>query len=71
MNRFFSQYKSSTKPKPSIPKTDFGLQNKVFLGPQGYRSGERGIRTPGPVTRTQHFQCCTIGRSAISPWASI
>ncbi len=30
-------------------------------------SGERGIRTPGPVTRTQHFQCCTIGHSATSP----
>lgn len=31
------------------------------------RSGERGIRTPGPVSWTQHFQCCTIGHSAISP----
>gem|GEM_PF-4919206 len=33
----------------------------------GVGNGERGIRTPGPVSRTQHFQCCTIGRSAISP----
>ena len=30
-------------------------------------NGERGIRTPGPVARTQHFQCCTIGHSATSP----
>jgi hypothetical protein len=30
-------------------------------------SGEGGIRTLGPVSRTQHFQCCTIGRSATSP----
>ena len=32
-----------------------------------YRSGERGIRTPGALSDTQHFQCCTIGHSAISP----
>ncbi len=31
------------------------------------KNGEGGIRTPGPVTRTQHFQCCTIGHSATSP----
>ena len=31
------------------------------------KSGERGIRTPGTVARTQHFQCCTIGHSATSP----
>ena len=30
-------------------------------------SGEGGIRTPGTVSRTQHFQCCTIGRSVTSP----
>ena len=40
------------------------------LGPCGVRSeisGEGGIRTPGPLSETQHFQCCTIGRSATSP----
>ena len=31
------------------------------------QSGEGGIRTLGPVSRTQHFQCCTIGHSATSP----
>lgn len=31
------------------------------------RNGERGIRTPGEVTPTQHFQCCTFGRSVTSP----
>ena len=30
-------------------------------------SGEGGIRTRGPLSRTQHFQCCTIGHSATSP----
>ncbi len=30
-------------------------------------SGEGGIRTPGPLSETQHFQCCTIGRSVTSP----
>ena len=30
-------------------------------------SGEGGIRTPGTISGTQHFQCCTIGRSATSP----
>ena len=30
-------------------------------------SGEGGIRTPGPISETQHFQCCTIGRSVTSP----
>ena len=34
----------------------------------GHRSsGEGGIRTPGPISETQHFQCCTIGRSVTSP----
>ncbi len=32
-----------------------------------HENGEGGIRTPGPVARTQHFQCCTIGHSATSP----
>ena len=34
---------------------------------QGLKNGEGGIRTLGPVSRTQHFQCCTIGHSATSP----
>ena len=29
--------------------------------------GEGGIRTLGTLTRTQHFQCCTFGRSVTSP----
>ena len=34
---------------------------------RGFKNGEGGIRTLGPVSRTQHFQCCTIGHSATSP----
>ncbi len=30
-------------------------------------SGEGGIRTPGTVSGTQQFQCCTIGHSVTSP----
>ena len=30
-------------------------------------SGEGGIRTRGPLSWTQHFQCCTINHSATSP----
>ena len=30
-------------------------------------SGEGGIRTRGEVAPTQHFQCCTFGRSVTSP----
>jgi hypothetical protein len=29
--------------------------------------GEGGIRTPGTLSCTQHFQCCTIGHSVTSP----
>ncbi len=31
------------------------------------KNGEGGIRTPGAISDTQHFQCCTISRSATSP----
>ena len=30
-------------------------------------SGERGIRTPGTVARTPHFECGPIDHSGISP----
>ncbi len=32
-----------------------------------WTNGEGGIRTPGAISDTQHFQCCTISRSATSP----
>ncbi len=32
--------------------------------------GERGIRTPGTVTRTPHFECGPIDHSGISPFRS-
>src|SRR5262245_48382696 len=34
-------------------------------GPCG---GEGGIRTPGTVTRTPHFECGAFNHSATSPW---
>ncbi len=34
----------------------------------GVFSGERGIRTPGTVTRTPHFECGPIDHSGISPF---
>ena len=48
-----------------IPQTETGQGDEIAPCPA---SGEGGIRTPGPVSRTQHFQCCTIGRSVTSPW---
>ena len=39
---------------------------RVALTPL-FKSGERGIRTPGTVSGTQQFQCCTIGHSVTSP----
>jgi site-specific DNA recombinase len=33
-------------------------------------SGEEGIRTLGELSPTQHFQCCTFGRSVTSPGIS-
>ena len=31
------------------------------------QSGAGGIRTLGTLSRTQHFQCCTIGHSVTAP----
>src|SRR3954462_5631072 len=31
--------------------------------------GEGGIRTPGTVARTPHFECGAIEHSATSPWS--
>ena len=33
----------------------------------GITGGEGGIRTPGTVTRTPHFECGAIDHSATSP----
>ena len=33
-----------------------------------YFGGERGIRTPGTVARTPHFECGPIDHSGISPF---
>ena len=49
-----------------IDKTQPPAATEVTAGGLS-ESGEGGIRTPGEVTPTQHFQCCTIGRSATSP----
>ena len=68
--QFSNQYNFSTILKSS--KTAIA-QNKssqrVTMAAGGW-SGEGGIRTPGTVTGTQHFQCCTIGHSATSPLPS-
>jgi hypothetical protein len=33
--------------------------------------GEGGIRTPGPLARTPHFECGAIDHSATSPWTGL
>ena len=47
----------------------FGPQtfDSSVCGPFVTECGEGGIRTPGTVSGTQHFQCCTIGHSVTSP----
>ena len=35
---------------------------------RGAPGGEGGIRTPGTVTRTPHFECGAFNHSATSPW---
>ncbi len=55
MSQVSVQYKFSTKTKSSKPSDRMRLQNKEFLQPQGYTSGERGIRTPG-TSRYVGFQ---------------
>ncbi len=40
---------------------------KTSCRQQLIESGEGGIRTRGGVSPTQHFQCCTFGRSVTSP----
>lgn len=51
-------------------------KNKISCKPTVYRKslffslyfgGERGIRTPGTVARTPHFECGPIDHSGISP----
>ena len=51
-------------------------ENKISCKPIVYRKlpffslyfgGERGIRTPGTVARTPHFECGPIDHSGISP----
>ena len=65
MNR--SQHKSSTNGRRlSKPKAEM-LQKLRFAAARYERSGEGGIRTRGGVSPTQHFQCCTFGRSVTSP----
>ncbi|QDV19490.1 hypothetical protein Pan153_41560 [Gimesia panareensis] len=36
------------------------ITNTVVKNSAIKKGGERGIRTPGPVSGTQHFQCCGI-----------
>src|SRR5215203_7487354 len=53
----------------SSPRKAKGPCGKRFCHTGRLVSGEGGIRTRGTVTRTQHFQCCTIDHSVTSPWA--
>ena len=74
--RVFSEKFSATKTATNEnfqeePGNANARQRMTYADGQHAGCGERGIRTPGPVTRTQHFQCCTIGHSAISPATGI
>ncbi len=43
------------------------MQTGVKSEAKRRHGGEAGIRTLGALAGTQHFQCCTIGRSVTSP----
>lgn len=34
-----------------------------------FKGGKRGIRTPGTVTRSPHFECGPFDHSGIFPWS--
>ena len=50
-------------------ETKKATDKSLSLQPLSAR-GERGIRTPGTVTRTPHFECGPIDHSGISPICS-
>lgn len=47
-----------------------GYTKKGTAECSSFFGGERGIRTPGTVTRTPHFECGPIDHSGISPVVS-
>ena len=49
-----------------MSKTQTAEKSRVTTIPN-VSSGEGGIRTRGELSPTQHFQCCTFGRSVTSP----
>ncbi len=62
-----NQHKTSTPPfTAEIGTAQNQGRHRVTMTACG-ESGEGGIRTLGPISETQHFQCCTIGRSVTSP----
>jgi hypothetical protein len=65
--QFENQHKSSTAShnSPECSSQTIGRHRVTMTAYGG--SGEGGIRTPGTVSGTQHFQCCTIGHSVTSP----
>ena len=55
---------NAERPRIMTPQTKTGQCVTTTPCPE---NGEGGIRTPGAISDTQHFQCCTISRSATSP----
>ena len=53
---------------PAIEKSQKFLNGNASGWPRS-NIGERGIRTPGTVTRTHAFQACSLSHSDISPAA--
>ena len=49
------------------PMGEQAIQIRNYLMISMVYGGEGGIRTPGTVTRTPHFECGAIDHSATSP----
>ena len=59
-----------SKEKKETPGSAFGCKSGCWPHNSltiSYFRGERGIRTPGTVARTPHFECGPIDHSGISP----
>ena len=55
--------------KPVVIGRFCSLASRAENVGRGRAGGEGGIRTPGTVARTPHFECGAIDHSATSPWS--
>ncbi len=76
-NEFFKIYSTKKTPQKQKPLASLSPARGFVFRPAfaplfvrgfGGRGGEGGIRTPGTVTRTPHFECGPFNHSGTSPF---